>query len=63
MLECHMLSHMESDTVVAEMDGNAEVMAAVEDGAVEQFVLADVTRDGAHVTLPLADAVSLSDWR
>jgi len=55
---------MEPDAVVGtELDAEAEVMGAVEDGQVEQFVLADVTRDGAYITLPLADAASLPAWR
>lgn len=55
---------MESDTVVsAETAGRVEVMAAVEDGPVETFILADVTRDDAYVTMPLGEAASLPAWR
>ena len=59
-----MLSRMEPDGVVgAELDADAEVMGAVEGGQVERFVLADVTRDGAYLRLPLSDAASLPAWR
>jgi hypothetical protein len=55
---------MESETAV---DGVAstggQVMAAVEHGSDEELVLADVTRDGAYLRLPLAEAVSLPAWR
>ncbi len=64
MSECHMLSHMEPETAVGVgVDAGSRVMAAVEDGQVEQFVLADVTRDGAYVRLPLSEAASLPAWR
>jgi hypothetical protein len=55
---------MEPDAVVGtDLDADGEVMGAVEGGQTEQFVLADVTRDDAFVTLPLADAASLPAWR
>jgi hypothetical protein len=54
---------MGSDAVVgAEIDGNV-IMGAIEDGSVEQFVIADVTRDEAYLRLPVADAASLPAWR
>lgn len=47
--------------VVAE---DAEVMASVENGTTgEKFILADITRDDAYVTLPLEDAAALPEWR
>jgi len=59
-----MLTHMEPDTIPAsEATTDAEVMAAVEDGPVEKFVIADISRDDAYLTLPLADAASLPAWR
>ena len=64
MYGCYMLSHMEPDTVVpTEVAADAEVMAAVEDGPVDQFIVADVTKDDAYITLPLDDAASLPAWR
>jgi hypothetical protein len=59
-----MFTRMESDSVVT-ADGvtDAEVMAAVDEGPVEEFVLADVSRDEAYVTVALADAASLPAWR
>jgi hypothetical protein len=38
-------------------------MAAIEDGPVDEFILADVSRVGAFVTMPLNDAASLPAWR
>jgi hypothetical protein len=59
-----MFTHMESDTVVpSEVATDAEVMASVEDGPTETFIIADITQDDAFVTLPLDDAASLPAWR
>ncbi len=59
-----MLSHMEPDTIPASLVGtDAEVMAAVEDGPVQTFVIADISQDDAYLTLPLSDAASLPAWR
>ena len=64
MCECYILSHMESDAVAGtEVEADGRVMAAIEDGPVAKFVLADVTRDGAYVTLPLSEAASLPAWQ
>ena len=61
---CYIFSHMESDTIPeAELKRESEVMAAVEDGDVETFVLADVSRDEAYLTVPLTEATSLSAWQ
>jgi len=38
-------------------------MASVERGQTERFIVADVSRDDAFVTLPLEDAASLPAWR
>jgi hypothetical protein len=55
---------MEPDTVVpSEVAADANVMASVEEGPTDQFILADISRDDAFVTLPLADAASLPAWR
>jgi hypothetical protein len=43
--------------------GDTNVMASIEDGHVDRFVIADVTRDDAYLTLPLVDAACLSTWR
>lgn len=47
----------------AEVARKPEVMASVEDGPTETFVIADISRDGAYLTAPLADAASLPAWR
>ena len=59
-----MLTRMEPDTIPAsETETDAEVVAAVEDGPVQTFVIADVSTDNAYLTLPLSDAASLPAWR
>ena len=54
---------MESDTVVQTGGTDGEVMAAVEDGPQEEFILADINTDEAYITVPLAEAASLPAWR
>jgi hypothetical protein len=53
---------METETVEQATRGNS-VMGAVESGRVERFVLADVTADGAYLTMPLSESASLPAWR
>jgi hypothetical protein len=41
-----------------------EVMVSVDgDGAAARVVIADISRDGAWVSFPLAEAVSITEWR
>ncbi|MFB6222743.1 MAG: hypothetical protein ABEH86_03595 [Haloarcula sp.] len=55
---------MESDTVdPVELSADAEIMASVEEGPSDKFIVADVTKDDAYLTLPLEDAASLPAWR
>jgi len=55
---------MATDMVAeAEVAANFEVMASVEDGPTETFIIADVSRDGAYLTVPLEEAASLPAWR
>jgi hypothetical protein len=55
---------MVPDTVAeAGFEAGAEVMASVEDGPIERFVIADITRDEAYLTAPLEKTASLSAWR
>ena len=55
---------MESDTVApAEVTVDTEVMASIENGPVDQFIIADISEDGVYLTLPLDEAASLSAWR
>lgn len=64
MYDCYMLSYMETDPVVpTEVPEDGEVMAAVENGRRDQFIIADVTEDEAYLTLPLEEAASLPAWR
>lgn len=51
----------EPDALAVDGRSDGEVMAAV-DGD-EAFVIADVTRDEAYLSVPLEDAASLPDWR
>ena len=61
---CYIFSNMEQDTVATvEVGEDAEVMASVEGGERETFIVADVSRDDAYLTLPLAEAMSLPAWR
>lgn len=55
---------MEPDTVApAEAAADSEVMASVEEGPTDTFVIADISQDNAYMTLPLVDAASLPEWR
>jgi len=55
---------MEPDTVAqTKVAADAEVMASVEEGPTDTFVIADVSKDGAYMTLPLVEAASLPEWR
>ncbi|EMA55063.1 MULTISPECIES: DUF7556 family protein [Halococcus] len=41
-----------------------DIMASVDDdGSVERFVIADISRDDAWVAMALDGAASLPDWR
>ena len=52
-----------TDHASEEVAADAEVMASVEEGPTETFVIADISRDDAYLTTPLADAASLPAWR
>lgn len=55
---------MEPDTVAPmAVETDAEVMASVEEGPTDSFILADISQDDAFVTMPLDDAASLPAWR
>ncbi|WP_251342037.1 DUF7556 family protein [Haloplanus halophilus] len=42
----------------------SEVMAAVDEGpGLPEFVIADISRDDAWLSVPLTDATGLDDWR
>jgi hypothetical protein len=61
-----MYSHsMTPDTAAVATAGPPEdVMASVDDdGDVERFVIADISRDDAWLSLPLAEAATLADWQ
>jgi len=61
---CYIFSCMEPDTVApASIAADTEVMASVEQGQTDTFIIADVSTDDAYITLPLADAASLPEWR
>jgi len=64
MCGCYIFTHMESDTVAtSETQAGGDIMAAIEDGPVERFVIADVGTDDAYITVRLSDAASLPAWR
>jgi hypothetical protein len=55
---------MVPDTVAdADVAQDPEVMASVEDGPTKKFIIADISRDDAYMTVPLEDAASLPAWR
>ncbi|EMA53074.1 MULTISPECIES: DUF7556 family protein [Halococcus] len=56
---------MTPDTAAVATAGSAEdVMGSVDDdGTVERFVIADISRDDAWLSLPLAEAATLADWQ
>lgn len=55
---------MGSNTVAKEqLATDAEVMASVEAGQEDTFIIADVTKDEAYMTLDLDEAASLPAWR
>ncbi|MFB6101780.1 MAG: hypothetical protein ABEJ73_04375 [Haloplanus sp.] len=42
----------------------SDVMASVDEGAgTPEFVIADISRDDAWVSIQLGDATGLDDWR
>ena len=44
--------------------GSSDVMASVDEGTgTTEFVIADVSRDDAWVSIRLRDAPGLDDWR
>jgi len=54
---------MTPDVTAAGGQGS-DVMAAVDEGTgLPEFVIADVSRDGAWMSVQLADAPGLDDWR
>lgn len=54
---------MQPDTVSKGKGTETQVMASVEEGRVDQFILADISRDEAYMTVALEDAASLPAWR
>ena len=55
---------MSADTVVPVDGSNAEVMASVEVSAdARTLVIADITCDGAWLTMDESEAPSLDSWR
>ena len=57
------MSHMAPDVTTASGQGS-DVMAAVDEGpGLPEFVIADVSRDDAWVSVQLDDATGLDDWR
>lgn len=51
-------------TPASAVDGEHEVMTSIDDAPDEQrVIIADVTMEGAWLSMPLCDAASLPDWR
>jgi len=55
-----MVPDMVAEAAVA---ADTEVMASVEESPTETLIIADVSRDGAYLTVPLDDAAALPAWR
>ena len=54
----------DTTAVSAPVAEDAEVMSSVDDdGRVERLVIADISRENAWLTVPVADAAALPDWR
>ncbi|WP_167880007.1 DUF7556 family protein [Halorhabdus rudnickae] len=53
----------EPDALAADSRSDGEVMASIDEGEADVFVIADVTRDGAYLSTPLSEAATLSAWR
>ncbi len=49
------------DALAADGHSDGEIMAAIEDD--EALVIADISRDNAYLSMPVAEAASLSAWR
>lgn len=61
---CYLLTHMAQQSAAeVEAAAGGEIMASVEEGPTETLIIADVSRDDAYLTVPLADAASLPAWR
>jgi len=55
---------MESDAVEpATVEAGSEVMTAIEEEPVERLVIADISTDDTYLTVPLENAVTVSEWR
>lgn len=53
----------ETDAIATPATEETEVMASVEHGRQDTFILADVTCDDAYLTVPLDAAAALPEWR
>ncbi|WP_174182927.1 DUF7556 family protein [Halococcoides cellulosivorans] len=53
----------ETDAIATSVAEDPEVMASVEHGRQDTFILADVTCDDAYLTVPLESAAALPEWR
>ncbi|WP_181687036.1 DUF7556 family protein [Halorhabdus salina] len=49
------------DALAADGQSDGEIMAAIEED--EALVIADISRDNAYLSMPVAEAASLSAWR
>ena len=55
---------MVPDTAAASNSVEGEVMISVDgDGEAAKVVIADISREGAWLSLPLAEAASIPEWR
>lgn len=53
----------EPDALAAAGPVNGEVMGAVEGDSDPVYVIADISRDDAYLTVPMEETATLSAWR
>lgn len=54
------MTHTDADDGVLDADPN--VMGAIDEGTTEQYVIADISRDGAWLSAALTDSRPLAEW-
>jgi len=53
---------MAPDAAATDAGAECEVMASVDSGSVDQFILAYPCRDDAWMSMPITDTAALDEW-
>jgi len=53
---------MAPDAAATDVATECEAMSSVDDGEIEEFIIAYPCRDDAWISMPLTEAASLSEW-